>query len=200
MNRVVNGNGPSDKELVELTLRGDLHAFELLVQRHQNGVFRFLYHFMGNAADAEDVTQETFITIHRKLRSHNPAQSFTSWMMTIARNTAISYHRRRAPAPLDPAMLAAAIKDIAPNPELELLAREAGNEVHAALQRLPAEIREVLIMRYLMDIPLQKVAEMLNIPEGTAKSRLIKARNALREQLDRSPGAVAAQSSASPAS
>ena len=62
-------------------------------------------------AIAEDVTQETFITIHRKLRSHNPAQSFTSWMMTIARNTAISHHRRRAPAPLDPAMLAAAIKD-----------------------------------------------------------------------------------------
>ncbi|OQA05514.1 MAG: ECF RNA polymerase sigma factor SigW [bacterium ADurb.Bin374] len=180
-----NHSGPPDGELVREALRGNMHAFEMLVSRHHQGVYRFLFHFMGNAADAEDITQETFLNIHRKLKSHNPAQSFTSWMITIARNLAISHHRRRTPSPLDPALLAAAIKDVTPTPESELLAKEAGEEVHAALQRLPEEIREVLIMRYLMDIPLQHVAEMLNIPEGTAKSRLFKARNALREQMER---------------
>lgn len=178
-------SGPPDSELIRDVLRGDDHAFETLVLRHHPCVYRFLYHFMGNGADAEDITQETFLNIHRKLRSHNPAQSFTSWMITIARNLAISHHRRRTPSPLDPALLAAAIKDVAPTPETELLAKEAGEEVHLALQRLPEEIREVLIMRYLMDIPLQNVAELLNIPEGTAKSRLFKARNALREQMER---------------
>ncbi|MBP7633027.1 sigma-70 family RNA polymerase sigma factor [Candidatus Ozemobacteraceae bacterium] len=190
-----NHSGPPDGELVREALRGSAHAFEALVSRHQQGVYRFLYHFMGNAADAEDITQETFLNIHRKLKSHNPAQSFTSWMITIARNLAISHHRRRTPSPLDPALLAAAIKDVTPTPESELLAKEAGEEVHAALQRLPEEIREVLIMRYLMDIPLQQVAEMLNIPEGTAKSRLFKARNVLREQMERnSPRVMQTQS------
>ncbi|HNW37001.1 MAG TPA: RNA polymerase sigma factor [Candidatus Ozemobacteraceae bacterium] len=185
MNRISNGSGPSDSDLIRNTLRGDDRAFETLVHRHHSIIYRFLYHFMGNPSDAEDITQETFLNIHRKLRSHNPAQSFNSWIMTIARNLAISYHRRRTPAPLDPAMLAAAIKDVTPNPEQELLAKEAGEEVHLALQRLPAETREILIMRYILDIPLQGVAELLNIPEGTAKSRVFKARNALREQLER---------------
>ncbi len=180
-----NHSGPPDGDLVREALRGNAHAFETLVSRHHQSVYRFLYHFMGNAADAEDITQETFLNIHRKLKSHNPAQSFTAWMITIARNLAISHHRRRTPSPLDPALLAAAIKGVTPTPESELLAKEAGEEVHAALQRLPEEIREVLIMRYLMDIPLQQVAEMLNIPEGTAKSRLFKARNVLREQMER---------------
>jgi len=185
MNRTFTSSGPSDSELIQDALRGDAHAFEMLVQRHHSVIYRFLYHFMGNPSDAEDITQETFLNIHRKLRSHNPAQSFCSWIMTIARNLAISHHRRRTPAPLDPAMLAAAIKDVTPNPEQELLAKEAGEEVHMALQRLPAETREILIMRYILDIPLQGVAELLNIPEGTAKSRVFKARNALREQLER---------------
>jgi len=180
-----NHCGPSDGDLVREALRGNARAFETLVNRHHQSVYRFLYHFMGNGPDAEDITQETFLNIHRKLKSHNPAQSFTSWMITIARNLAISHHRRRTPSPLDPALLAAAIKDVTPTPESELLAKEAGEEVHAALQRLPDETRDVLIMRYLMDIPLQQVAEMLNIPEGTAKSRLFKARNALREQMER---------------
>lgn len=181
-------SGPPDSELIGESLKGNDHAFETLVRRHQTGVYRFLYHFMGNGPDAEDITQETFLNIHRKLRSHNPAQSFTSWMITIARNLAISHHRRRTPTPLDPLMLASAIKGVTPTPESELLAKEAGEEVHSALQRLPEDIREVLIMRYLMDISLQEVAELLNIPEGTAKSRLFKARNALRTEMARDKG------------
>ncbi len=173
-----------DQVLLQEVLRGDLDAFEQLIQRHQGMVYRFLFHFLGNAADAEDLTQETFLTIHRKLHQHNQALSFRAWMMTIARYLAISHQRKSVPTPLDPVMLAAAIHDVCPAPERELLLKEAGEQVRTALARLPEVHREILVMRYLLDLPLHEVAEMLNIPEGTAKSRLFKARAELRERLE----------------
>ena len=173
----------TDQQLIEQVKSGQLKSFEALVIRHQGMVFRFLFHFMGNQADAEDITQETFITVHRKLHQHNPAQSFKSWMMTIARNLAISFHRKRSPTPLDPSKLADAVKGCSPAPEEYLLLKEAGTEVHEALSELPDISREVLIMHYLLDLPLQSVSELLNIPEGTVKSRLFKARKQIRAKL-----------------
>ncbi|RCK74605.1 MAG: RNA polymerase ECF-type sigma factor [Candidatus Ozemobacter sibiricus] len=183
-----------DQTLLQEILKGDLDAFEHLVRRHQGVVYRFLYHFLGNAADAEDLTQETFLTLHRKLSQHNPALSFRAWLMTIARHLAISHSRKNVPTPLDPAMLAAAIRDVCPAPERELLLKEASEQVRAALARVAEVHREILVMRYLLDLPLHEVAELLNIPEGTAKSRLFKARAELRERLEageRGAGAVA---------
>jgi RNA polymerase sigma-70 factor (ECF subfamily) len=187
---------PPDHVLLESSRKGDFKAFEVLVVRYQNMVFRFLFHFMGNATDAEDITQETFLNLYRKLHLYNSAQPFTSWLMTMARNLAISSHRKHTPTPLDPEIVAQAIKDICSGPETEILLREQAAEVHAALQKLPEQFREVLVMRYLLDIPLQDVAELLNIPEGTAKSRIFKARNELREIMGKSPAAAMFQEQA----
>lgn len=174
----------SDQVLLQGILGGDLDAFEALVGRHQGMVYRFLFHFLGNATDAEDITQETFLLVHRKAALHNPALSFRAWLMTIARNLAVSHRRKSVPRPLDPAVLAGVIRDVSPAPEREVLLREDATQVHACLARLPDQHREILVMRYLLDLPLHEVAELLNIPEGTAKSRLFKARAELRDLLE----------------
>ncbi len=179
----MTGPAPEERSLIERSLRGDLKAFETLVRKHQEMVFRFLLHFAGNASDAEDLTQETFLLVHRKLSQHNPAQSFSSWMISIARNLALSHHRKRIPTPLDPTVLGAAIKTCVPGPENEILMKEAGSQVHLAIQHLPDHLREVVILHYILDRPLEVVAELLNIPEGTAKSRLFKARAEMKEAL-----------------
>ena len=176
-------NQPPDQTLLEAAKKGDLKSFESLILRYQGMVYRFLFHFMGNGSDAEDITQETFLNLYRKLSLHNSAQPFSSWLITMARNLAISYHRRRIPTPLAPEIISSAIKDTCSGPELEIVLREDIAELHLALQKLPEGLREVLIMRYLLDIPLQEVAELLNIPEGTAKSRVFKARNELRDLM-----------------
>ncbi len=174
---------PPDRDLVEATLAGRLSAFETLVDRYQELVFRFLFHFMGHRGDAEDVTQETFLQLFRKLDRYDPAQSLKAWLLTMARNLAISHHRRQTPAPLDPAVIGELVRDVVSGPEAEVLSRDEVRTVQEALHQLPDEFREVLVMRYLLDMPLQKVAETLNIPEGTAKSRVFHARTHLRDAL-----------------
>ncbi|MBF0501438.1 MAG: sigma-70 family RNA polymerase sigma factor [Candidatus Riflebacteria bacterium] len=173
------------QSLVESAKKGDLQAFESLVRKYQGMVFRYLFHFIGNEGEAEDITQETFLMVFRKLHLHNSDQPFTSWMMRIARNLAISNHRKNVPTPIDPAKAAVAIRDITAGPEYEVLMKEDADDVHLSLQRLSEEFREVLILRYILDIPLQDVADLLELPEGTAKSRVFKARNALRDILSR---------------
>ena len=176
---------PNLQSLLESAKKGDLKAFEELILHHQGLVYHFLFHFMGNADDAADITQETFINVYRKLSQYNQSQPFTSWLMTIARNLAISHHRKHSATPIDPEILANVIKDFVAGPEVEIVTREDCQELRNALQRLPDQLREVLVMRYLLDIPLQQIAEMLGIPEGTAKSRIFKARQDLREILSR---------------
>lgn len=174
---------PPDRDLVAATRAGRLDAFETLVDRYQGLVFRFLFHFMGHRDDAEDITQETFLQLFRKLDCYDPAQSLKAWLLTMARHLAISHHRRQTPAPLDPAVIGELVRDVVSGPEAEVLSRDEVRIVHEALHQLPDEYREVLVMRYLLDMPLQKVAEVLNIPEGTAKSRVFHARGLLRDAL-----------------
>jgi len=174
---------PSDQILIKKVLEGDIQSFEVLILRYQGVVHRFLLHYLGNAADAEELTQETFISIYSKLSQHNSAQSFFGRTMTIARDLAISHHRRHPATPLDSSVLAAAVKDVSPALENDLIMKEAGNEVHQALQALGETSREILIMHYILDLPLEKVSELLNIPEQTAKSRLFKARNEIKALL-----------------
>lgn len=174
----------SDPELIRRVQKGDRTALEQLIRENQETVFRFLFHFVGSSADAEDLTQETFIMVFRKIHQHHPGQSFAGWLLTIARNLAVSSFRRKKPSPLDPTLVAAAMKEVTPGPEDGLMLLESSSEVHAAIHMLPEGHRETVILHYLLDIPLQKVAELLNIPEGTAKSRLFKARGELRRLLE----------------
>jgi len=186
--------GLPDSSLVEAVKAGDVGAFETLVKRHQTMVFRFLYHFMGERGAAEEITQETFLNLYRKLHRIQPGLSLKSWLIASARNLAISHHRKRRETPVDPEILGDILRDVVAGPEDEVVLRERAKSVQAALAALPDEMREVLIMRYMLDFPLQKIAETLDIPEGTAKSRAFQGRAALRDALLREERREAAQS------
>ena len=138
---------------------------------------------MRNAQDAEDFTQETFVNFYRKLDQYKTEYSLKSWLLTMARNLAISHHRKKSAAPVDPTIIASLVSDVADSPEHAIVLRERATEVQAALGELGDDMREILIMRYMLDIPLQRIAEVMQIPEGTAKSRIFKARQVLRESL-----------------
>jgi RNA polymerase sigma-70 factor (ECF subfamily) len=174
---------PSDRSLVEAVVNGNHGSFETLVKRHQNMVFRFLLHFTGERHDSEDLTQETFLNFYRRISLYNPERSLKTWLIAIAKNLAISNHRQRKAPPIDPDILEDVIKDVISGPEMEIMVRERIKDVQAALSELPEEMREVLIMRYMLDFPMKKIAETLNIPEGTAKSRAFQGRTALRDAL-----------------
>lgn len=175
----------SDIECVAASRRGDHKAFGQLIQRYQALVYRFLYHFTGNAGDAEDLTQETFLQLYRKLDLHDPKRKFSAWLVTMARNLAVSQHRRRTPTPLAPEIVAEAIRDVLPGPESSMLWQETANELHLAIQKLPDDLREAVIFRYLLDLQINEIAGLLDLPEGTVKSRVFKARQELRDTLAR---------------
>ncbi|HNV70728.1 MAG TPA: sigma-70 family RNA polymerase sigma factor [Candidatus Ozemobacteraceae bacterium] len=175
----------SDAECVAASRRGDQKAFGQLIQRYQALVYRFLFHFTGNASDAEDLTQETFLNLYRKLDLHDPKRKFSAWLLTMARNLAVSQHRRRTPTPLAPEIVAEAIRDVLPSPESSAVWNETANELHLTIQKLPDDLREAVIFRYLLDLQINEIAVLLELPEGTVKSRVFKARQELRDALAR---------------
>ncbi|MBF0547875.1 MAG: sigma-70 family RNA polymerase sigma factor [Candidatus Riflebacteria bacterium] len=174
-----------EKELIFEAKNGNLDAFEKLVIHFQTRIFRYLLHFTGNQSNAEDLAQETFILFFRKIHLHDSAKPILTWLISIARNVAISSNRKCKPTPLEPAFFSFLPEKNPNNPEIIAEMKEISNEVHLALQEIPEDSREILIIRYIMDTSLEETAKLLEIPAGTAKSRLFKARNDLRQVFSR---------------
>jgi RNA polymerase sigma-70 factor (ECF subfamily) len=168
--------------LIERSQRGDLDAFDRLVLIHQDRIYHLAYRVTGNAEDARDVAQETFIKAYRALPRYRHHAAFGTWLHRIAVNTALDLVRRRPQAPpagLEEVKLAAA----AHNPDLELERREAERRVQAALARLSPPHRTIVVLRDLQGMAYEEIAGVLGIPIGTVRSRLSRAREALRQAL-----------------
>jgi len=172
----------SDEDLLAGHLAGEPGAFEGLVRRHADELFGFLLRFVGNAAVADDLVQETFLQVHLAAGSFDPGRSFRPWLYTIAANKARDYLRgrgRKAEQSLD----AGGCDDSGPTPG-QLL--EAGEEpaaqeadvaelrqaVQAVVARLPEHLRLILVLGYYQQLPYAEIAQILDIPVGTVKSRL----------------------------
>ncbi len=152
-------------------------AFEALLGRYQTKVFRLMYSMLGNAATAEDVTQDVFLKLWQVLPAYDGRASFSTWIYAIARNTALtrlraeSYRRTESLTPAsEPATAAApALRDW---------------EISRLVARLPEEQRDVVRLFYLQDRSVDEVARMLDLPAGTVKSHLFRARKALAAMLE----------------
>ncbi len=168
--------------LIERSRNGDLDAFDRLVTAHQDRIFHAAYRITGNAEDAHDAAQETFVKAFRALPRYRHAAAFGTWLHRIAVNTALDIVRRRPqtpPAPLDDVVLPAT----AHNPDSEAERREVQRRVHQALQRLSPDHRVVVVLRDLQGMAYEEIAAVLRIPVGTVRSRLSRARDALRGLL-----------------
>src|SRR5579864_4360567 len=174
--------------------RGDLDALAELVARYQHRLYRYLLRLVHQPAEAEDLFQQTWLRVASQIRRYDPQRNFDAWLFTLARNLAIDHLRRVRPDSLDSReaeeySTPAALRDSAP-PALEaLIARERAQLLATALVSLPMIYREVLSLRFEEEMKLEEIAQVLDAPLSTVKSRLRRGLEGLRQDLEsRFPG------------
>lgn len=164
-----------DKQLVELSLRGDDIAFEYLFNRYSEAIRRLLQHRSASAEDTEDLLQETFIKVYINLQRYSPEYTFGQWIYTIARNTHIDFERRRQEDISIDEKFSAPIAS-SPSPEESLINRQQRSQIEDYIGSLPEQYRTLFIMRFLEDYSYEEIAEKLHLPMGTVKTQIHRAR------------------------
>ena len=185
-------------QIVRRCMDGDTGAWAEMVRTHQRRVYGLCYRFTGNAADAEDLTQDVFLKIYSNLGSFDAARgSLTVWVATMTRNLLVDNFRRtknqRTTSSLDDGWDQTEemrpvdrLTASGPNPHESAASKELAKMVQAALARVSAELREAVILRDLQDLDYKEIAQVLGIPEGTVKSRISRGRAELARLLERS--------------
>lgn len=182
----MNHEAQSDARLVEAALRGDRDAFGDLVSRYQDRLFNTLLRIAGSREDAADAAQDAFVQAYLKLGSFRGDSQFFTWLYRIAMNVALSRRRRRRPmGSLDAAKTSAGEEpmDAAAGPGDQMLAHESAEQVQAALADLAEGHRKILVLRELEGCSYEVIADILELPVGTVRSRLFRARLQLRDKL-----------------
>lgn len=183
---------PGDAPLVERAQAGDLDSFRVLFERHQRRIYGAVLGIVRSSADAEDVTQDAFVRAYRALGSLRHGQAFLPWLYRIAVNLARNHLRDRraglwesldAGVSWDEENLERQIADPGPDPAELVEAREAAAVVRDAIDQLPAIHREVIVLHHLQEVPVEEIAQILGCSSGTVKSRLARAREALKRKL-----------------
>ena len=175
----------SDATLVEQAWRGDEHAFTQIVNRWQKRIYRFAYRYFGNSADADDITQKTFIRVYQKLNSLDDPGKFSSWIYRIANNLCLDELKRAGRRRLESLETnqVSAIPVNSRTPATEMHQKELKAMVQNVLHSLPEEQRTVLILKEFEGLKFREIAEVLDEPEGTVKTRLYAGLTALRKNL-----------------
>ena len=175
---------PCDRELIDATLRGDSAAFGALVRRYQDRLLSAVVHVSGSRDEAEDVVQEAFVQAYLKLTSFAGASSLYTWLYRIAFNTAISRRRKRRGGMEQARDLGGSEPTDETEPaEDRLLRKERAAVVQRALAQLPDEFRTVLVLREMEGCDYDTIAQILDLPIGTVRSRLHRARLQLKIEL-----------------
>ena len=178
-----------DKHIVAQARRGDLSAFEELVTRYEKRVYAIALRSSGSPEDAADITQEVFLKAWRSMESFRGDSGFSTWLFRITMNMCVDHARRRQTQPQTQPLVQGEedderpIPDTAPTPEEHLENSELGRELAAALDEVSDEHRRIVLLRDVSGMSYTEIAEVLEISEGTVKSRLSRARIALRKIL-----------------
>jgi len=177
-----------DEELVQECRQGDARAWETLVRRHQDRMLNLAYQFTGNSEEARDLAQEIFVRLYCKLGHYDPARPFCTWFNSLARNLCIDHYRHRKQQPAIHAKpveeLTTLAADGAP-PERRVEQRSEREFLMRAMNELGAISREAIVLKDLQGHTLEEIAGMLEVPIGTVKSRVFRARIELAEAVMR---------------
>ena len=167
-----------DTEIAQLR-RGDLDALSTLLTRYQNRLYRYLLRMVRQPAEAEDLFQQTWLRVAEKIHNYDQNRNFDAWLFTLARNLAIDHLRRLRPESLDEPV------GDHETPALDrVLARERTSRLADAMETLPVIQREVLTLRFEEELKLEEIAEILGAPLSTVKTRLRRALDRLRGNLE----------------
>ena len=179
-----------EEALVRRAASGDDSAFEQLLLTHQKQVYNLCLRLSGSAEDAFDLSQEAFIKAWRALAQYQFEAEFSTWLYRLTRNVCIDHLRRRKrqnTVPLeteqDGELIELPLPDGTPGPEERMLHEEKQRILAEAMQALPEDYREILVLRVVNDLPYDRIAEILDLQLGTVKSRLARARLQLKKIL-----------------
>ena len=182
---------PTDEELVARSTGGDLESFNQLVVRWERPIYALAYRVIGREEDARDVCQETFLRAFRALGGFKGQAKFSSWLYRIALNLCRDWIRRERRAPIAQAPEGVDLIELAgetsPSDSVEVLVarREIGRAVARAMATLPEEQRTAIILKEYHGLTFQEIADMLECPLSTVKTRLYQGLSVLRRQLAR---------------
>ncbi|KAA3656280.1 MAG: RNA polymerase subunit sigma-24 [Calditrichaeota bacterium] len=186
------GKKPSDEELIARFQQGDIYAFDLIVKRYKQQLLNFVFRFLNNRELAEDVVQETFLRVYRKRHAYKQVAKFSTWIYTIAGNLSRTELRRRKRRKLF------SLSDIGmEEKDYEIASDEFNPEkytntvmhekiIQREINKLSSKFREVILLRDVQGLAYEEIAEIVNVPLGTVKSRVNRARLRLQEQLKKS--------------
>lgn len=181
-----------ESQLVKLVLKGDQNAFSQLVDLYQEKLYHMAYRMLSNRQEAEDVVQDTFLRVYNNLEKYDDTMKFSTWIYRIATNLCIDRLRKRKPIysldaessdyeGLDGYSM---IPSDNRTPESELLISETQRIIHQAIDTLPPKYKSVMILRYIHELSLQEVGEVLDMPVTTIKTRVHRGREFLRKKLE----------------
>jgi RNA polymerase sigma-70 factor (ECF subfamily) len=181
---------PTDSDvLIERCLQGDQQAWEQIVHQYWRRVFNVAYKFVGRHDEAEDLTQDVFLKVFRSLHTFDRRANFQTWLVSVSRNLCIDHYRsvRKERETIDRDVnadsLSPASVEVSAHTVLERL--DLAQELRRALQQLPESLRTAVVMRDIQDLSYQEIADRLQLPEGTVKSRINRGRHELARQFTR---------------
>lgn len=181
-----------DVRLAKLARKGDQRAFAEIVGLYKDKIFHLAYRMLNNRHEAEDIVQETFLRVYKSLDRYDENQKFSTWIYRIGTNLCIDRLRKRKPSySLDADMNDQEGMDgysMIPSddrtPESEMLLSETQRIIHQAIETLPAKYKTIMILRYIQDMSLQEISDVLNLPVTTIKTRVHRGREYLRKKLE----------------
>jgi RNA polymerase sigma-70 factor (ECF subfamily) len=184
------GEQATDEELVAAVLEGERERFGELVERYQGRLVNYLFRLLRNADDAHDLTQDVLVKVYQVLDRYDSQYKFSTWLFRIAQNAAIDQIRRRR-------LKLVSLRQDDPEgegrdwdlpsgergPYGELRNRERGDAIQEAIEALPWEYRELILMRHYGELPYDEIARLKQMPLGTVKNKLFRGRQMLKERL-----------------
>lgn len=179
----------TDEQLIARFQLGDVQAFDILVRRYKDQLLNFIYRFVGNRSDAEDIVQETFLRVYKNKHYYKEIAKFSTWVYTIAGNLAKTELRRRKRHKIFSVSNFINeerdydIPDKEHSPEKKVDSSIQETIIQKAIEKLPIKFKEVIILRDIQGFAYEEISQILNIPLGTVKSRVNRGRLKLQEDL-----------------
>jgi RNA polymerase sigma-70 factor (ECF subfamily) len=181
-----------ETRLAKLSRSGDRRAFAELVELYKDKIYHLGYRMLNQKQEAEDVVQETFLRVYMNLERYDENQKFSTWIYRIATNLCIDRLRKKKPNYSIDAEMSdnegtdwhAILPSDEAGPEEELILSETQHNIRNAIQSLPDKYRTVVVLRYLHDMSLQEISDVLEMPVTTVKTRVHRGREFLRKKLE----------------
>ncbi len=179
----------TDETLIARFQQGDVQAFDVLVRRYKDQLLNYVYRFVGNRVDAEDIVQETFLRVFKNKHYYKEIAKFSTWVYTIAGNLAKTELRRRKRRKVFSVSNFVNeerdydIPDMDQTPEQKVDGSLKDDIIQKAIDKLPSKFKEVILLRDVQGFSYEEISQILNIPLGTVKSRVNRGRLKLQEDL-----------------